>query len=159
MKKITALLLCIMLLAGALSSCNWKLFEPVESTEAETTASTPKADPDRLEDGAIILTSSENRKVFATDDGYIIYSFVGESVKSITKVYEFESVEAAKEYANDAASEAVKNGEQPRDLRLEGMLVIELIKFSTDRESLGFNYSKTRSEILESYANAGVETK
>lgn len=160
MKRFTVLTLVLVMLCASLASCKAKLFDPVnaDTTVAETTAAL-KADDDYDEAGSIILTSSENRKVYKEKDSFIIFSFLGNSVKSVTRVWELSSKTEAEEYLREYALTFVEKGEVPPTMKVNGVYVIASVGFSNEKGTDGFYYTMSREQITNEMANSGAELK
>lgn len=161
MRKISAAVLAIVMLCVFLCSCDAKLFDPVDTadtTAADTTA-VFNVDDEYDADGNIILTSSDNRKVYKDKEGFIIFTFLGESVSRVTRVWQYESKVAAEESLREYALTFVEKGEVPPVMKTNGVYVIINVGFSNEKGTDGFYYTMSREKITNEMANIGAELK
>ncbi len=101
--------------------------------------------------GDFIFTSSENRKVYPYESGYIVFTFTGDAVSKISRVLEFESEDAAEEYLTSTARAQVENGEIPTTMRQNGVYVIVNVGFDAEESSIGSYYSKVKADIISEF--------
>ena len=156
MQKIISMALALLMAASVLCACGQA--SGGNSVPDETTQSTESLPSYAGQDivdydaqGNFILESSDNRKVFSYNSGYVVFSFTGESVANIKRVLEFDSAEEAAEYVSTTQLSQVENGEIPDIMTANGVYVIVPVAFSTDNESLGFCYTKTKTQIIAEF--------
>lgn len=154
MKKTISLLLAVLLALGILCGCASN-GAPADETKETTENSLPdyagKEIKEYDENGNIILTSTDDRQVYSYSGGFIIFSFNGQSVSNIKRVYCFSSEESAKEFVTENARKAVENGLIPLKHSVNGTNVIEDVAFSTDPANIGNYYAKTKSQIEKDF--------
>lgn len=162
MKKLLTAVLALCLSASLFASCGANNKE-TDTTTGETTAAATdtnaplpdyagKKPSDFDANGNFILTSTDVRAVYRYNDtGYVVFTFMGESVSEIQRVIVCESAEAAQKYMTDAANEAINNGETPPIMEMNGSLVICKVGLSTDEKELGYYYTKTKTAVLADF--------
>ena len=159
MKRFVALFLVAVVWVTALSSCKIKLFDPVgEETEDTTVFQTQELEGNYDANGDVNLTSSENRKVYAWGSGYVAFGFLGETVQTITRIYEFEDAEKAQNYVNDAVQSAIADGQQPPNLIVKGKYALETVGFSAEKGTLGSYYASSRTEVEAAFGTDDSES-
>ena len=164
MKRIICLLMALVLAASFISACG-NTSEKNEDTSSQSTQPLPDyvngSSPDYNENGELVLTSTSDRLVYPYDGGYVIFSFNGESVASIKRVYEFESSDKAKEYIAQKMAEAANNGAVPEQLAQHGLYVIKTFGFvpNAQPESLESFYTGSKTKVMAYFTELGVETK
>ena len=153
MKKIISLFLAVVMVATVLCACASQGGVAPKDTTAEDTQKIPSYAGQSVSDydsnGNLILTSSENRKVYPYESGYAIFVFTGETVAKITRVLEFEDEAAAEEYLTSTALEQVEKGEVPTTMVRNGSYVV--IKVGYEEEGLGQYYVKTKTDVMNAF--------
>ncbi len=158
MKKTVCLILILCMLCGALVACGTSgtgtTTETTHDHAADETTSgggytEPKID-EFDEDGKFILDSTEDRKVYPTEDGYVVFSFSGESLVRLHHVIDMESKEEAVDFIVTYMHDHGKDG---GNARISDDLVI-LNVYSQDDEYFKY-YAKTKSQIVAEFENEG----
>lgn len=160
MKKIISMALALIMAASVFCACASEGATKEEQTTQETeklpsySGQTP-ADYDA--EGNFILTSSENRKVYSYDSGYIVFSFTGEAVSKVLRVLEFEDETAAEEYLTSTARAQVEKGEVPDTMRRSGVYVVINVPYDPEDTVLAPYYNKTKSDIIGEFETEEAE--
>ena len=157
MKKIISMALALIMSALVFCACASQGGVKEEQTVQETQnlpSYVGQEDADYDVNGNYILTSTDNRKVYPYDSGYVVFKFNGEAVAKITRVLEFEDEVAAGEYLTSAALAQVENGEVPTTMVQNGVHVIVNVGFDTEEGGLGSYYTKGKSDIMTEFESA-----
>lgn len=162
MKKIISMALALIMSASAFCACasqgSVKADEtPTQQITQELPSYAGQSIQDYDSNGNIILTSSENRKVYPYESGYAIFTFNGEAVSKILKVIEFEDEESAEDYLTSTARAQVEKGEIPTTMRRNGVYVVINVGFDPEDPRLGEYYNKTKTEIIAEFETDEAE--
>lgn len=151
MKRIICLLVCAVLLCVPLVSCgNGDTEETTFAEKLPDHAGSISKDYD--ENGNFILTSTDDRVVYSYNSGYVVFTFAGNSVSKIQRVFAFEDAKKAQEYSSAQAKQAVEAGNVPPQMIVNGSNVIYTVGFSTDNNDLGVYYAKSKTDVLAAFA-------
>ncbi len=161
MKKIISLLLAVVMVATVLCACASQGGAAPKDTTAGDTQKLPSYAGQSVSDydsnGNLILTSSENRKVYPYESGYAIFTFNGESVSKILRVIEFEDEESAEDYLTSTARDQVEKGEIPTTMRRNGVYVVINVGFDPENPGIGEYYNKTKTQIIAEFETDEAE--
>ena len=157
MKKIICFILAAMMAAAPLCSCE---SAEKEKDALETTATLPdyagKEIKEYDENGNFILSSTEDRHVYVKNDGYVVVTFLGESVNKIERVYSCESAEKAEEKGLELCRGYVEDGKVPPIYKVNGSLLIVTVPFDSEAtDGLESYYLKPKAEVEKAFDTAG----
>lgn len=157
MKKIITLVLMLALLCASMCSC-FLIDEDYEknkdTTEASVTTNEEKKTDDYDENGNFIMTSTEDRYVYAYKNGYLVFTFNDAAVSKIQHVFAFADQAAAQEYVKQVTLDAVEKGEVPPTITVSGVYAIERVPFVVgDQTGISSYYVRGKSAVEADFAN------
>lgn len=155
MKKSLSLILLVCMLLVALASCSsggnaspngaTTTKAPLDSTYNETKIEEYDSE------GNYILTSTDERAVFPTSYGYVVFAFTGNAIRKISIVQEFETEKEALDFV---VSYMQENGSSGKNAIPNGKLVI--MNATAADEEFKY-YASSKSDILAAYGTTVTE--
>lgn len=154
MKKIVSLLVLVSMLTLALCSCGSSVGSTDNTGPADTTDAVTLPDyvnqtiKEYDSEGNFLLTSTDNRIVYAYKSGYVVFTFLGQTVNKIQEVKSFKTEEEAAQFVITYMQE---NGKDGGNAFANGKNAV--ITCGADYEVLGDYYTMTKSAIISEFSS------
>ncbi len=154
MKRYFATVFALFMILGCLSACSNGKEDNGETTgpighpvEAEVTTAADTADYDS--NGGIILSSTTDRYVYRTPDGYLAITFNDRTALQVLIIREYETAEAASKVYMDEYAVSGADGETYARVELSGKYLVFMATPLTD--NVGKIFSMLRTDIITEY--------